>query len=143
MSEHALVGLGVIIVNKDGRILAGKRKGFVPKFSIPGGSLEPGETFEEGAIREVKEEAGLDIRNPKVICVTNNLETFREIGKHFISIVLLVDDYSGELQVMEPDKCESWDWYDPKDLPTPHFDASRMGIDRYLEGTFYEGKERG
>ena len=51
--KHPKVGLGVIIVNKDGNILIGKRKGsHAQKYSIPGGHLEIGETFEQGTIRE-------------------------------------------------------------------------------------------
>jgi 8-oxo-dGTP diphosphatase len=133
-----MVGLGVIIINEKGQILIGKRKGtHAPYYSIPGGKLETGETFEMGAIREVKEETGLEIRDPKVIAVTNNLETYHEEGIHFISITLLVTDYSGQVKVMEPVKCEEWLWADPENLPSPHFEASSMAITCYLEKRFY------
>ncbi|MDD2487560.1 MAG: NUDIX hydrolase [Candidatus Gracilibacteria bacterium] len=133
------VGLGVIIVNDEGKVLIGKRKGsHAPYYSIPGGKLELGETFEEGTIREIKEETNLDIRMPEVIAVTNNLNTYKEEGLHFISIILLVRDFSGELINMEPDKCEQWIWVDPKDLPMPHFDASQMGISCYLDNVAYK-----
>jgi ADP-ribose pyrophosphatase YjhB (NUDIX family) len=137
MSEHVVVGLGVIMVNKEGKVLIGKRKGFVPKYSIPGGHLDTGETFEQGAIREIKEETDLDMVNPKVIGVTNNLETFKETGKHYISVVLLATEYSGEIKLQEPEKCEEWIWCDPRELPQPHFDASSMGVDLYLKNKFY------
>jgi ADP-ribose pyrophosphatase YjhB (NUDIX family) len=137
MAEHVIVGLGVIIVNKDGKILIGKRKGFVPKFALPGGHLDAGETFEQGGVREIKEEANLDIFNPKVIGISNNLETFKETGKHYISIFILATEYSGELKLAEPEKCEEWRWCDPNDLPQPLFDASRMGVELYLKNKFY------
>jgi len=134
------VGLGIIIVNEEGNILVGKRKGsLAPKYSIPGGNLEIGESFEGGAIREVKEETNLDITEIKVIAVTNNLETYKEEGKHHISIVLLATKYSGELKNTEPQKIESWNWVDPKKLPEPHFDASHLGVQCYLKDSFYEG----
>jgi len=137
MAEHVIVGLGVIIVNKEGNILIGKRKGFVPKFALPGGHLDAGETFEQGGIREIKEETNLNIVNPKVIAITNNLETFKETGKHYISIILLATEYSGELKITEPEKCEEWIWCDPNDLPEPLYDASRMGVELYLKNKFY------
>ncbi|MEI8249335.1 MAG: NUDIX domain-containing protein [Candidatus Taylorbacteria bacterium] len=138
--EHPAVGLGIILVNKDGYVLVGKRiSKHAPGYSIPGGKLELGETFEQGAIREVKEETNLDIFEPTVIAVTNNLETYKKEGKHFISVILLIKRYSGELKVMEPTKCENWIWVDPHKLPEPHFEASRLAISCYLNKTIYEG----
>lgn len=58
--KHPRVGLGIIIVNKEGKILIGKRiGGHAPRYSILVGKLELGETFEQGAIREIKEEGHL------------------------------------------------------------------------------------
>ena len=77
------------------QVLIGKRIGHhAQKYSIPGGHLELGETFEETAIRELKEETNLDTKNPKVIAITNNLETYREEGLHYVSVMLLVKDFS-------------------------------------------------
>lgn len=132
------VGIGVILVNPDGRILIGKREGsHAPYWSIPGGYLEPGESFEAAAIREVREETGLDIVNPVVLCVTNNLQTFGQEGLHVVSVCLLAKGFTGNLAVMEPDKCSGWLWSDPSDLPEPHFEASSMAIACYLEKKFY------
>lgn len=136
--ERPKVGVGVIIKNKEGKVLIGKRTGsHAPYYSIPGGHLEMGETFEQAAIKEIKEETDLDIVNPKVICVTNNLKTYQLEGKHYISIILFTDNYSGKLKNMEPHKCEGWQWVNPTELPQPHFDASEEGIKCYLEGKFY------
>jgi len=77
-SNQPKVGVGVIIENNEGKILIGKRlNSLAPYYSIPGGHLELGETFESAATREIKEETNLNIRDPKVIAVTNNLETFK------------------------------------------------------------------
>lgn len=138
--EKPRVGIGIIIENKDGTVLIGKRAGsHAPKHSIPGGNLKLGETFEHAAIREVKEETDLDIKNPKVIAVTNNLETYREEAIHSISVVLYTKIYDGKPKVMEPEKCEAWGWYDPNDLPEPHFDASRLSIACYINQELYIG----
>jgi 8-oxo-dGTP diphosphatase len=132
------IGIGVIIQNPDGKILVAKRKGsHAPYYSIPGGHLETGETFEECAIREVKEEHGITIKLPKVIAVTNNLETYRNEGLHYISIILLAGSFSGKPMINEPDKCEEILWVDPTDLPQPHFDASSLGVKCFLENKFY------
>lgn len=134
------VGVGVIILNNDGKILIQKRKGsHAQKYSIPGGHLDLGESFEQAAIREMVEELGIKIKDPKVIAVTNNLETFREEHVHHISIILLVKKYTGKAKIIEPEKCEELIWCDPKHLPQPHFDASRLGVSCFLDCVFYGG----
>jgi 8-oxo-dGTP diphosphatase len=136
--ERPKVGIGVIIERPDNKILIGKRIGsHAPFFSIPGGHLELGETFEEAAIKEVFEETGLKIYNPKVICITNNLRTYSEERKHYISVNLFTNEFEGEVEVKEKDKCESWDWYSPQDIPNPHFDASEFAIECFLNNKFY------
>ncbi|MBP9817884.1 NUDIX domain-containing protein [Candidatus Shapirobacteria bacterium] len=134
------VGICVVLINKEGKVLVGKRKGsHAQKYSIPGGHLELGETFEQCAIREIKEETDLDIVNPKIIGVTNNLETYREERKHYVSVVVLVTEFSGELELMEPEKCEEWIWCEPNKVPEPHFDSSRLGIECYVKKVPYCG----
>ncbi len=136
--ERPKVGIGVIIKNPEGQILIGKRKGsHSPYYSIPGGHLEMGETFEQAAIKEVQEETGLIISSPRVICITSNLDTYQTEGKHYISVTLIADKFEGVPVVLGPDKCESWQWVDPKVLPQPHFDASTFAIECYLKETFY------
>lgn len=140
MSSKPGVGLGVIIKNGQGQVLIGKRIGsHAPYYSIPGGRLELGETFEMGAIREVQEEHGITIIEPKVIAVTNNLETYRSEGVHFISVILVAKTFEGEPSICEPDKCEDIIWANPEDLPQPHFEASTLAIECYLKGQPYVG----
>lgn len=132
------IGIGVILVNPAGQVLIGKREGsHAPYFSIPGGYLEHGESFEAAAIREVKEETGLDVVNPVVVGVSNNLETWKAECVHVVSVFLLSKEFSGTLTLLEPDKCSGWQWCDPSGLPEPHFEASRRAVQCYLEGKFY------
>ena len=134
------VGAGVILKNSKGQILVGKRKtSHAPYYSIPGGHLEEGESFEECALREILEETGIVIKasDIKVIGITNDLETFKESGLHYISVILYTDCYVGEPELKEPDKCEGWIWVNPENLPEPHFEASRNGIACMLKGSFY------
>ncbi|MFK7771732.1 MAG: NUDIX hydrolase [Saprospiraceae bacterium] len=132
------VGIGIIIQNAKGEILVGKRKGsHSPFYSIPGGHLEMGETFEVGIKKEVLEETGLTIENPVVIGVTNNLRTFESTGIHHVSVNMFTDKFDGIPKVMEPEKCEQWIWVDPKKLPQPHFDASEFGVECFLKKQFY------
>ncbi len=132
------VGIGVIVVNAEGQILQGRRKNsHAPYWSIPGGHLELGESFEACAIREVGEETGLTITDPRVVAVNNDLLTFAECGKHYVSVTLLAESVCGEPQLLEPDKCEGWHWVDPHHLPEPQFTASRQAVACWLAGIAY------
>ena len=60
MSEHEVLAAGGVVA-RDGRVAVVHR----PKYddwSLPKGKLDPGEGFEEAALREVEEETGLRCR---------------------------------------------------------------------------------
>lgn len=77
------VGLGLYILNDRGQVLLGLRKAKHGEgtWCPPGGHLEYGESFEEGAVREAFEETGIRV-NPadvRVAGVTNDF--FTESGQ--------------------------------------------------------------
>jgi 8-oxo-dGTP diphosphatase len=114
------VGVGVIVV-KDKRVLLGKRKGShgAGAWSFPGGHLEFGESWEQCALRETEEETGIKISNLSFITATNDV--FAEERRHYVTIYLKGEYQSGELTVMEPEKCERWEWFAWDALPEPLF----------------------
>src|SRR3989344_3541193 len=120
MDQRPKVGLGVIVI-KDGKILMGKRKNAHGEgaWCYPGGHLEYGESWEECARREAKEETGIEITNLRFCTATNDI--FEKEDKHYITLCILADWASGEVKPMEPDKCERWEWFDWDHLPQPLF----------------------
>jgi 8-oxo-dGTP diphosphatase len=77
--DHPVVGVGGVVI-LDGRALL-IRRGSEPlkgQWSIPGGTLELGETLQDGVRRELREETGLDVR------VLELIEVFERIflGSH-------------------------------------------------------------
>ncbi len=120
MTDKPKVGVGVIIIKK-GKILLGKRKNAHGEgnWCFPGGHLEYGESWEECAIRETLEETGSKIDNIRFGAVTNDI--FKKDHKHYITIFMLSDFASGKVKVMEPNKCEQWEWFDWGQLPQPLF----------------------
>lgn len=135
MENQIKVGVGVMVV-KDGKILMGKRlaKHAGGEYATPGGHLEHGESFFDCARREVAEECGLEIKNIRFLFVTNLLAY---LPKHYVHINLVAEWAGGEPQVLEPEKCESWDWYDMDNLPEPYFFTTKMAIDSYKTGQAY------
>ena len=121
MSEkNVRVGIAVFIF-KDGKFLMHKRQGSHGEgsWAVLGGHLEFGESFEETAKREVKEEAGLEIKNVRFGAVTNDY--FPEENKHYVTIWVLSDWSSGQECITEPDKCAAQAWYTFDTLPQPLF----------------------
>jgi len=120
--KRPTAGISVIILNKD-RVLLGKRKGNhgAGTWCFPGGHLEYFETLRVGAIREVKEETGLDIGliDEYPVATANNI--FREEGKHTVTLFLRAKYLRGEPKIMEPDKCEKWEWFKWDNFPSPLF----------------------
>lgn len=82
-----------------------------------------GESFEECAAREVKEETGLDIDKIDYLTVTNNVLSSEVKPQHVVAICMRAGlaDTNQMPQNLEPDKCDGWDWYDWNDLPKPLF----------------------
>lgn len=120
MEKVTRVGIGVFIF-KDGAFLMGQRRNAHGDgtWSLPGGHLEFGETFEETAQREVLEETGLTITNIRFGAVTN--DHFKSEDKHYVTVWMLSDWQSGTEQILEPDKCTALEWRTFNDLPEPLF----------------------
>ena len=138
------VGAGFgIVLEKDGKILLGMRHSDPNKadsafrsageWCLPGGKLEWGESFEEGAIREVKEETGITIKNPSVISVHN----CKNEHAHFMTVGLVAHEWEGEAHVTEPNEIIKWDWFDLNKLPEPRYFPSFEVIENYLQKKFY------
>jgi 8-oxo-dGTP diphosphatase len=81
--KRPLVAVGVL-VEHDGKYLLIKRKKppAAEHWAVPGGKVEYGETLENAAIREVKEETGLDIQLGEILAI---VQVFRE-GFHYVII---------------------------------------------------------
>lgn len=133
MEQHQVkVGIAVLVV-KDGRVLLGKRKGShgAGEYALPGGHLEHMESYEGCVRREVLEETGMDIDNIRFLLVANIKEY---APKHYAHIGFVADWKSGEPQLMEPEKCEGWAWYDIESLPQPLFATLPAHIEAYKTG---------
>jgi len=139
MEKVIKVGIGVMIID-DNKILLGHRSAtrkdtggiFEPDtWTLPGGKQEYEETVYETAIREVKEETNLKIKNPIVFSVSDDFQSDR----HFVTIEMIAKEYSGKLKIMEPTKEDDWQWFDLNDLPDNIYSPSRVFIEKYKEKT--------
>ena len=82
-----------------------------------------GETWEECAAREVKEETGLSIHNIKFVYVTNTVLRDEKRPSHYVTIFMrgeLVDP-NAVAENLEPEKCDGWEWVEWPNVPQPVF----------------------
>jgi len=106
---------------RDGLVLLGQRQGAhgAGTWALPGGHLEFGETVAHCAIREVREETGLDIHLLSLAPYTNDV--LAEEGLHYVTLFVVGVSVQGEPEVMEPSKCLGWHWFRWSEMPSPLF----------------------
>jgi len=116
-----LVDVGAILI-RDGKILLEKRKNEPDKgkWSVPGGLVELGESLEQAVTREVKEETGLTVEEPKLFDVVENVVSNEKgrIKYHYVIVYYFVKQQGGKLkatsdaselrwvQLAEVEKCD-------------------------------------
>lgn len=106
------VGTGAMVFNAEGKVLIGKRgpqagneRG---KWEFPGGSVEFGETCEAAIVREIREEAGIEIAVVELLEVVDHI--LAEEQQHWVAISYIARLVSGDPRVLEPTKIEAFEW---------------------------------
>ena len=122
--ERPKVGIAVAIRHSsrslyDGVLLGLRQGGHAPgMWGFTGGYLEGGETFEQCAIRETKEESGIVLSSVQFWTVENII--FDAEGKHFVTVFMVADMPADQsARVMEPNKCLKWELFPWAHLPSP------------------------
>lgn len=94
--------VSVIIINQDDEILLVKhRKGSRAYWVLPGGRLEYGESFEECAIREIKEETGFEIMVNEHLFLSEAIAPDR--SRHIVNIYIRATITGGTMQLGDED----------------------------------------
>ncbi len=98
MQSYPRVTVDVVIKRRNGKFVLIKRANdpFKNFWALPGGFVEYGETVEQAAIREAKEETGLDVELLGILGVYS--EPTRDPRGHTISIVFLALEKGGKLK---------------------------------------------
>lgn len=106
--KEPLPGVATVAVFHMGRLLMGKRRDD-NKYTVPGGHLEPGETAIMGALRELREETGIQ---------ASGLEHLvsQESKNKTIHCFKLITDDGRTFATRDPDKeVIAWEWVDCED----------------------------
>lgn len=131
------IKIGCEVFLRNGKfILLGKRKNCygAETGALPGGHLEHGETLDECARRELKEELGIEVPTLLLKTIVNNID---ERG-HYIHVSFEANSFLGEIKCMEPELCYEWQWFDIEKLPQEIFKPHKKILNTYKNNIIYK-----
>ncbi len=118
--SRPVIGVGVLVWRGQ-QLLLGERitKTQENCWQFPGGHLENNESVIACARREVLEETGLSIKKLRHLGFTD--KTFAIAQQRYMALLVSCDYKAGEAEILEPEKCARWQWFDYQKLPAPLF----------------------
>lgn len=117
-------GVAVIVVDAVGHVLLGAHHSGV--WECPGGKVDPGESVEAAAVRELREETSLDADERHVEVIALLLDEV--CGTNRMTAVAVVTAFDGTPAATEPHLVSSWQWRALGDLPDPLFVPSAQAL---------------
>lgn len=138
MDVRPTVGVGGVVL-RDGKALLIRRgkEPFRGRWSVPGGKLEPGETLEQGVVREIREETGIAAAVIEFLTVFERIEHSEgALAYHYVIVDYLCEAGPGEAQAASD--AEAVAWAGPNDLgaydlPEKTLEVIRQGFRRWAE----------
>lgn len=105
------------------------------KYSVIAGHLEGDEEVKAAAIREAREEAGIEI-SPQDLQVVGAMH--RKSDDERIDFFLTATSWSGEITNKEPDRCDQLAWFALDKLPDNVIPYVRRALDNYRRGHWFD-----
>lgn len=132
MQDGPRVGVGIIIW-KGENVLLVRRQGAHGSgtWSTPGGHLDRGETLEQCAVREAREETGVEVDQVRFRAITNDLFEFED--RHYVTVWMEGEYSGGEPVAIATDELSVVEWFHWDELPTPLF----LPLENLLAGRCY------
>jgi len=132
-------GVNVLIINESNQILLQKRGTYPFRWGLVGGITELGESLEKTAIRETKEETGLNIKDLSLLGTTSGENCYIHFPNgdkaYFITIGYITKSFSGELRIddLETKELRFFSYEDlPENIPNSH----RIFLDKYFKSEY-------
>lgn len=139
------IGVGIIVLNdkkevllllrNDEEKLADSDMRLEGTYTLPSGKVKFGETFEEAAIRKLKDESNLDVleENLKVVSLSSDINEYA----HYATIGLIALNYSGEFALKVSQEFSGYGWFSLDNLPINLCIPSKTIISNYLSEIIY------
>ena len=105
------------------------------KYSVIAGHIDGNEEVRAAAIREAREEAGIEIRTEdiEVVGVMHRKSEDERVG-----FFLAATRWHGDVVNAEPHRCDDLSWHSVRDLPDNMVPYVRRALENYLNGKFYD-----
>ena len=138
VGHEPLIGIGAttLVFNEKKELLLNLRSD-TNTWGIPGGSMELYETIEETAVRELKEEAGINADELELVTVLSGNEYYFEYpnGDKMCTVIVLfkVLNYTGKVKVSD-NESKKLEFFSLNKLPNMESRAKAI-IDRILDGS--------
>ena len=116
MSRTENIELTVLCLVEDGPkvLLQNRIKDSWRGYTFPGGHVEPGEPITHAVIREIKEETGLDIKQPRLAGIKNfPIDNGTDEGRYIV-LLYKTNQFEGEISSSPEGEIR---WLDRTDLP--------------------------
>ena len=104
-------------------------------YSVVAGHIDGNEEVKAAAIREAKEEAGIEIR-PSEIEVVGVMHRKGEDER--VDFFLATSRWNGSIVNAEPDKCDDLSWHSFHELPVNMVPYVRRALENYRKGKFFD-----
>jgi ADP-ribose pyrophosphatase YjhB (NUDIX family) len=140
IDRHKNIPASYLIIKKGQEILLLRRfnTGFHDgHYSLVAGHVDPNESFTDALIREAREESGLEIKVGKITTVHVMHRKSDTDGSERVDVFHLVEDFEGEPENMEPDKCDHLDWFKIDELPENTVPYIKKAIENFKNNIFY------
>jgi histidinol-phosphate phosphatase family protein len=128
-------GVGVIIADERGHLLL-ERRSDCGLWGLPGGRIEPGESAEQAAVREVAEETGLVVSVTRLLGVYSDpaerILTYRDNVVHLVDVIVEAAVQSGTL-APSPESLELG-YFAPEALPAELVPPARAPLEDFCQG---------
>ncbi len=119
------VGCGVLIENEKGQVLLQKRSD-TGEWCVPGGALELGETYEEAATRELREEVGIEVENLRLFGLYSGDDRVITYPNkdvvYSLAVIFITDSFKGTISDEDSEVLEHRYFY-PDEIPVDNLFA--------------------
>lgn len=123
-----------VIIAKDGKYLLLRRAntGWADGYyTLPAGHVDGNEALTAAAVRETKEEVGIDVQPENLKLVHVMHRSNKEDDQERLDFYFLVHEWQGEPHLAEPEKSDHLGWFSAGDIPLRTLEHVRGTLAKY------------